>query len=122
MIVELLFVKIVFLQLWYAYICFKSYNDQQRWIYLLLHFQLTNTNSILDRILELYMERYCAMDTEKGWFDCENYIYYYYFLNVLIQMVSIRALPHRIWRRWWKHINVAIFNKTILLCYNFMSY
>lgn len=32
MIVELLFVKIVFLQLWYAYICFKSYNDQQRWV------------------------------------------------------------------------------------------
>lgn len=41
MIVELLFVKIVFLQLWYAYICFKSYNDQQRWICVLLHFQLT---------------------------------------------------------------------------------
>lgn len=33
MIVELLFVKIVFLQLWYAYICFKSYNDQQLWIF-----------------------------------------------------------------------------------------
>lgn len=50
MIVELLFVKIVFLQLWYAYICFKSYNDQQRRVSVKTVAQLTKhyTNLILD--------------------------------------------------------------------------